>query len=443
MKTNLVLVLFILSNICIINQAIAELTVNPNSEFYLRIDFENPEVGEFKDYYILRESDVRQITIPGFEKVGDNSVVYESKSIWEEGIKEFVGFVDNLGLPFKLYDYIYGKKVKLMDLVGIVTKTNGNDIPLNGAVAVARLSDQLKDVIRDNYAISLKEAVKETTYYRNIKISDPIIIPPRTTLKIYIPLKSLSEEKTFDLNLKIPYYLWEGDKTWANAKLYKKEKIFEEKISVIKDSNIDSKTKENLADDLSTELIIEIRKTSIPSTKNINSEAIDFNNEGSDLMHLGKYGEAIKLFEAAIEIDPEYSAAWNNKGVALGQIGKDEEGIKCLYQAAHIDPGNEVVWTSLGVGLLKLKEYEKAIDSFEKAIAINPQYAEYWNNIGIAYSMTGANEKAIEAFDRAIKIDPQYKISRIDKEIALIRLGRYRDALSELINGFEIKKVGI
>ena len=35
------------------------------------------------------------------------------------------------------------------------------------------------------------------------------------------------------------------------------------------------------------------------------------------LYNLGKYEEAIKCYDKAIEIDPNYADAWNNKGLAL------------------------------------------------------------------------------------------------------------------------------
>ena len=36
--------------------------------------------------------------------------------------------------------------------------------------------------------------------------------------------------------------------------------------------------------------------------------------KGRALTKLGKFDEALKAFEKAIEIDPKYALAWNNKG---------------------------------------------------------------------------------------------------------------------------------
>ena len=43
------------------------------------------------------------------------------------------------------------------------------------------------------------------------------------------------------------------------------------------------------------------------------------------LSNRGKYDEAIKAYDAAIKLDPNYAAAWNDKGIALDESGKYED----------------------------------------------------------------------------------------------------------------------
>ena len=44
---------------------------------------------------------------------------------------------------------------------------------------------------------------------------------------------------------------------------------------------------------------------------------------------MGRKEEAIEAFDKAIEIDPNYTAAYNNKGNALYDIGRKKECIAC------------------------------------------------------------------------------------------------------------------
>ena len=76
----------------------------------------------------------------------------------------------------------------------------------------------------------------------------------------------------------------------------------------------------------------------IASSCNLFQSADKCYNKGNDLCKLGKYEEAIKCFDKAIEIDPKYVGAWYNKGFFLTRMEKIEEAIKCYDKAIEIDP---------------------------------------------------------------------------------------------------------
>ena len=56
---------------------------------------------------------------------------------------------------------------------------------------------------------------------------------------------------------------------------------------------------------------------------------IAYNNKGNVLDKQGKFNEAIKCYDKAIGINPNYVDAYNNKGNALYKQGKFNEAIKC------------------------------------------------------------------------------------------------------------------
>ena len=61
-------------------------------------------------------------------------------------------------------------------------------------------------------------------------------------------------------------------------------------------------------------------------------------NKGVALNDLGKYDEAIKAYDRAIELNPEDSDAWCNKGVALYYLGKYDEAIKTSDKTIELNP---------------------------------------------------------------------------------------------------------
>ena len=75
----------------------------------------------------------------------------------------------------------------------------------------------------------------------------------------------------------------------------------------------------------------------LPVTVNADT-AQDWDNKGYTLYSQGKYEEAIKCFDKALEINPQDAYAWCNKGNSLYSQGKYEEAIKCFDKALEINP---------------------------------------------------------------------------------------------------------
>jgi len=65
------------------------------------------------------------------------------------------------------------------------------------------------------------------------------------------------------------------------------------------------------------------------------------NNKGVALSRLGKYNEAIEVYDRALQLDPEYVSAWNNKGVVLSRLGKYAEAIEAFDRALRTHSANQ------------------------------------------------------------------------------------------------------
>ena len=57
--------------------------------------------------------------------------------------------------------------------------------------------------------------------------------------------------------------------------------------------------------------------------------------------------EAMKCFDKAIELEPEFVDAWLNKGYTLHHLGKREESIVCIRKVLELDPNNELALTNI------------------------------------------------------------------------------------------------
>jgi tetratricopeptide (TPR) repeat protein len=161
----------------------------------------------------------------------------------------------------------------------------------------------------------------------------------------------------------------------------------------------------------------------------IGKTAAFWTNKGASLDSLGRYDEAIRCYEKALEIDPRYAAAWNNKGSSLDCLGRYDEAIRCCEKALEIDPRNAAAWTNKGSSLDSLGRYDEAIRCCEKALEIDPQDAAAWNNKGLSLKNLGRYDEAIRCYEKALEIDPRRADAWTNKGSSLDSLGRYDEAI--------------
>jgi len=149
--------------------------------------------------------------------------------------------------------------------------------------------------------------------------------------------------------------------------------------------------------------------------------------QGVDLDRIGRYEEALGLYDKAIEINPQYAQAWYNKGVALDRLGKYEEALDAFDRAIKMNPRYALV---RALDLVRIGKDKEALDAYDKAIEINPQYAQAWYNKGVALDRLGKYEEALDAFIQAVNAEPRYARAWNYMGIMLDRFKKYKEALN-------------
>ena len=72
-----------------------------------------------------------------------------------------------------------------------------------------------------------------------------------------------------------------------------------------------------------------------------------WNFKGITFTRLENAEEAMECFDKAIELEPEFVDAWLNKGYTLHHLGKREESIVCIRKVLELDPNNELALTNI------------------------------------------------------------------------------------------------
>jgi TolB-like protein/class 3 adenylate cyclase/Tfp pilus assembly protein PilF len=174
-----------------------------------------------------------------------------------------------------------------------------------------------------------------------------------------------------------------------------------------------------------------------------NLQAYDYLQRGIDYYHRHTLTDNIaarRMLEKAIELDPNYAAAY----VALGYVrltsafsGWTEyvaESVRAAKQLAEkalvIDGANAEAHALLGNVYLNLGESEKALVEMRKAIDLNPNDATTYASLGGLFTYNGQADEAIEVFEIALRLYPDMNVGRFyPVGWAYYLAGRYEDAV--------------
>ena len=110
---------------------------------------------------------------------------------------------------------------------------------------------------------------------------------------------------------------------------------------------------------------------------------------------------AIRCFDKALNLNPNYVEAWVRKGVTLLDIGEDYDAQVCLNKAVKLSPKSFKARYNRGKCLLKLKYYDEAILDFQQAISIKPKPAASHEYLAEGFRAIGEDELAQQHQDIA------------------------------------------
>ena len=162
------------------------------------------------------------------------------------------------------------------------------------------------------------------------------------------------------------------------------------------------------------------------------NDAAFYNNRGIDYRKENKLDLAIKDFDKAIELNPEFAEAYNNLGNAYDDEGNFDKAIANFNTAIKFKSDFVETYVNRGVAYGKRDEFNKAINDFTTAIDLDPGHAGAYFNRGNAYLLRGDFKRAIENYDTAIKLSPDDAQSYCHRGFAQLHLKKWDRAKTDL-----------
>jgi tetratricopeptide (TPR) repeat protein len=145
---------------------------------------------------------------------------------------------------------------------------------------------------------------------------------------------------------------------------------------------------------------VSARQLSIPA-----AAIRDYEEAQKDLGHSDSEAAA-KHLEHAVDLAPQFSAAWNSLGVIAYQTRKYDRAEECFRKAVEADPALYEPLVNLGGVTLTLHKLDDAMNYNLKAVLERPNDALANAQLGMTYYSLGQLDLAVKHLERARQIDP-------------------------------------
>ena len=153
---------------------------------------------------------------------------------------------------------------------------------------------------------------------------------------------------------------------------------------------------------------------------------------------LGNFTQSTLNYNKALEINPDYIAAYVNRGINYDQEGNFVSALSDFNKAIEINPNVPEAYYSRGETYTKQKDLPQALFNFNKAIEINPDYVEAYINRGSIYTMQGNFTEALSNYNKSIEINPNYAEAYYNRGCVYHKQGDLTQALNNYNEAIKI-----
>lgn len=175
-----------------------------------------------------------------------------------------------------------------------------------------------------------------------------------------------------------------------------------------------------------------VRHVSVPSARQRLELAAEHHRTG-------RLAEALAIYEALLQDDPQLADALHLSGLIAQQTGDAELAIDLIGRAIAIKP-RAAYYSNQGNAFKVRGEIDPALDAYRKALVLDPRYAEARYNLGVLLQAQEKYNEAITCYNAVLETDEADRncVARACNNLATI-LGlslRYLEAL-----GFALRAV--
>jgi adenylate cyclase len=148
--------------------------------------------------------------------------------------------------------------------------------------------------------------------------------------------------------------------------------------------------------------------------------------------------QARQMCERALELDPQYAAAYVRLGVTYWlewfRYGGQEQTLgratELVQKAVALDESSPAAHATLGWVYLLQKQHDQAQTEMERAITLNPNFAGGYQGLSFVLHSSGKAQEAIPVAAKAVRLSPQDLNVLNGLGQAYVSAGQYEKAIA-------------
>jgi Tfp pilus assembly protein PilF len=164
-------------------------------------------------------------------------------------------------------------------------------------------------------------------------------------------------------------------------------------------------------------------------------KAVDAFKKGEDYRKQKKDEQAMKSFETAIKIAPNFYQAHTELGVLYKGAGRVDDAETEFIRAHELNRTNIEPLLNLTTLYIDENKPERAVNTSEEAVKTNSRSAPAFLNLGIALYKAAMLDKAEVALKRALELAPKMASVRLMLANVYLKLHNY-DSVMEQLNTY-------
>jgi Flp pilus assembly protein TadD len=152
---------------------------------------------------------------------------------------------------------------------------------------------------------------------------------------------------------------------------------------------------------------------------------------GMTLLQSGNVRGAAFQFRKALSMTPCFTDASLCLGHCLCLLGKYDNALEVYDQALQHSLDSAAVWNNRGNAFLELRRYDDAAESYSRALMLAPDFHDTRVALATCFQALGQNAEAQSACETVLKADPHHAEAHWNRALLLLLNGDYRQGWRE------------